>query len=214
MARLTKRDRAILEVAALKLSFLTLAFIARTFFSKAKDPERTAQRRMQHLVAGGWLYRLRISTRWPPPPVELLCEWEPGNRIPNCIDLSSRVRSRWRTSTGGRDLICFSATPKLKSFIGGYSAYDPVGGHADSHDVFAERVFEHFLRHRRNLAKSWVHESSTVDREGLIRPDFEFRTEDGTPFRLLEVCGRTYPPERYQRLFQSCAARNLPMELY
>lgn len=202
-------DIACVETLTQKLRFLSVEQAARMWWPGRRHS--TVRHHLRTLADEGWL--LRLTTAVPPALslVQPICSWSPGEEAPDFDALAYTAQKRAPRARTSMDL--FAAAPAAARRFGGRAGGFKLG-HL-FHDLNVAALYARLFTEDPASAEAWVGEDRLLlERAGDVCPDVELRTPDGTPYRVLEFAGTSYKAERFARLLDDCAFRQLPMEIF
>ena len=207
---LTMRDEEILTALTLRVRFLSLAQIARTWWSEASQPEAAALARIKLLRRAGLLQPFHAMAHPELALVAPIILWQPGEAVPNFGAASYQLISRWTQTV--------IATPSVIATSGAGNRFGGSGGRfprqsEHTHDLHMGALFLQFRQRFPNLMPYWISEERLREEKsaGEKLPDALLRTPDSA--RVIEF-GGAYRKEKLARFHEHCAGNLLPYELW
>lgn len=210
-SELTSRDRRILEILALRVRVLSVAQLARTFWSDAEHPHQAAIRRLVTLEAGGWIERLVILAH---PEIELaapVITWRPGEPLPEFGRVAYQLKSRWTQPP--QETAVAIASKSAGTWLGGRGGRPPRRSEA-THDLHLGTVFLRLMRDQPARAARWVSEASlqSVGRGRNEKlPDALLRLRAGTT--AIEL-GGAYSKTKLSEFHAHCVREKYAYEIW
>jgi hypothetical protein len=207
---LTERDREILETLTLKIRFLSVSQVARTWWADSANSVANARARLKALEQAGLIVRFTTIAH---PEIELaspIAVWEPGDRAPDFGSASWRLKSRWTKPP--------AATPSVIATKGAGHQFAGFGGRyprptEQTHDLHVAALYLGFRLLRPDEARAWVSEEILrADLRGADKlPDAMIRAGDSK--RVIEF-GGAYGKPKLASFHRFCAELELPYELW
>ena len=208
---LTPRDRALLDTLTQRVRVLSLAQVARTWFSGAAEPLRNAERRLRGLAARGLVERFVMSARPELVLLQPLFCWAPREPGPEFDRLAYRLEARWTAPAVPTRLII--ASRAAGTWLGGFAGRRPRRSEV-SHDLTLAGLYLRRLAERPELRELWLSEAR-LRRLGYgddaRLPDAMVRGHDTCT--VVEV-GGTYSARKLAAFHEFCADRDLRYELW
>lgn len=205
---LTKRDLDLLGTLLLRVRYLSLQQVARTWWGETKSPEKNANCRLQRLESGGLIHRFSVVVH---PEIVLeqpLFKWAPGKEAPDFGAIAYLLAGRW--SENYAPTPAFIASEKAARLLGGTGGKTPRASE-ETHDLHLATVYLLFRSQNPKRARSWIHEDSARRVSGEKVPDAYVGSGSGKV--AIELAGK-YPKEKLTEFHQYCVSRNLPYELW
>jgi hypothetical protein len=207
---LTRRDEEILTALTLRVRFLSLAQIARTWWSQASQPEAAAQARIKLLRRAGLLQSFHAMAHPELALVAPIILWQPGEAVPNFGAASYQLISRWTQTV--------IATPSVIATSGAGNRFGGSGGRfprqsEHTHDLHMGALFLQFRQRFPDLLPYWISEERLREEKpsGESLPDALLRSPERTC--VIEF-GGAYRKEKLLRFHESCADNFLPYEIW
>jgi hypothetical protein len=215
-AVITGRDKSILNLAALRISWLVVAALYSVLGFKSAE---TLRKRLDLLSRTGLLLRRQVICRLPEAILRPVFSFNPG-RAPAESDIASlayHLQNRWNNVTPRR-MTLYCASPRLLSLYGVGRRPPKEDSHA-SHDVLLTYVFASYAAHSPHEAAEFFHEryAEAFSMRGFkeVHPDAYLMT-GGRPegvYRVIEA-GGSYDKKRVLRLVQDSLNRNIHLEIW
>lgn len=207
---LTTRDEEILDALTLRIRFLSLAQIARTWWRAVRRGEATAKERLKRLERAGLIARFRVMAH---PEIELFAPvivWQPGDALPNFGAASYHLKSRWTKTVVSIPAVI--ATKGAGNRFGGCGGRFPRQSE-HTHDLHMGALFLSYRQRFPALMPSWISEERLREEKsyGEKLPDAILRAPDGE--RVIEF-GGAYSKEKLIRFHEHCVEKMLPYELW
>lgn len=212
-ANLTTRDRDILYTLTHKVRCLSLAQVARVWWSESREPVREAGRRLKANTEGGMLEMFDALAR---PEIELAAPvvvWTPGYEPPDFAALSYRLKARW-TGQPARRTRLLIATKKATKFLGGHGGRRPRTTEV-THDLHLAAVYCRMLTTGDRRVKKWVSEAELSARgwgQGDKLPDALIQGRRGK-HTVIELGGE-YSPLKLAQMHAEYEQRGLGYEVW
>ena len=209
---LTRRDLEILECLCLRVRYLSLAQVSRTWFQHTKNALANTQERLKLLEQAGLIARFIAMAH---PELELArpvyC-WQPGAITPNFGAASYQLKSRWTEPPMATPAVI--ATKQAGARLGGSGGRYPRPTE-QTHDLHLAAVFLRFRLLEPELASAWISEETfrkgLAERRGEKVPDAVIRTASGD--RVIEF-GGAYGKEKLLHFHHYCARLKLAYEVW
>jgi hypothetical protein len=209
---MTDRDREILETLTLRVRMLSVAQVARTFWSNGAIGEANSRRRLSQLDDAGLVHRLTVMARPELNLTEPLIDWRPGLEAPALGQVAYKLKRRWTEPV--RSTAVVIATARAASQLGGTGGRRPRASEI-THDLHMATVY---LLARTDHARSrrWISEAAYSKRWGKAGervPDAALLSSRGGRKKLIEV-GGAYPKRKLEGFHRFCEDQELGYELW
>lgn len=209
---LTTRDEEILDTLTLRVRYLSLAQLARTWWAETTDPLANATLRVRHLEQAGFLIRFTAMARPEFPLTRPVITWQPHDPAPDLGAASYQLQSRWKESARATPAVI--ATASAGHRMGGWGGRFPRQSE-QSHDLMMGALY---LQYRQLLSPAiitaqWISEEGLRQQKqaGEKLPDAILRTPLGD--RVIEF-GGAYSREKLRLFHDYCREKALPYELW
>lgn len=206
----------LLEALALRINFITVAQVARTWFADEKQPKTCARELLTRLVQAGLLSPRLLLNAFPEQSITApVFVWEVGQRAPNYGALSKRLRDRWKglawTQTQG-----FVITQKgAELFQGGL--VPELKMEDENHDLHMAAVFLFLRGTQPEWVKHWQSDRHYAQERGHP-PDHGEKTPDafiriGDWKRVVDF-GGAYHEKKVTSIHTFWSDAQIPYELW
>lgn len=209
---LTDRQKEILQTLTLRVRFLSLHQIARTWWTPTTAGMNGARRQLASLVDAGFVSKESLHAH---PELQLeapVLVWTPGNPQPHFGAVAYQLEKRWTENV--ETVPAYFATPKAAKHFGGVPGSQRHPYQA-THDLHVSTVFLKLFVADRDTADRWCSEDRLPElkryREKL--PDAAIKDQEGKIVRLVEF-GGSYNERRVEKLHRHCDDYSLPYELW
>lgn len=210
---LTSRDGELLDALSLRVRMLTLAQIARTWWSDSEYPQLAAHERLDRLVHAGWLYRTRGRAHCLAPFAAPHVVWSAGHWIPEFGPIAWRLRQRW--SGPAVPVTIYLATARTARRFGGRRRDRIARPFQIAHDLGTAEMFLAVRRHRPELMHRWIDEDRLAPyRRGQKLPDAVIAARPGADIELVLEFGAGYSKRRLAAFHADNESRGLPYEIW
>ena len=207
---LTKRDEEILDALTLRVRFLSVAQIARTWWGATRQAEATATARLKRLAQAGLLERFRVMAHPELALIAPVIVWQPGAAVPNFGAAAYQLQSRWTQTV--ISMAAVLATKGAGHRFGGRGGRFPRQSE-QTHDLHLGALFLVYRQRFPALFPYWISEERLREEKsyGEKLPDALLRPPEGE--RVLEF-GGAYSKDKLKRFHAHCAEKRLPYELW
>lgn len=209
---LTPRDLEILDTLTLRVRYLSLAQIARTWWTDAKDPLANARERLKILQREGLITRFTAMARPEFPLTAPVIVWQPNDPMPDFGAASYQLQSRWVHSALATPAVIATTTAGHR--FGGWGGRFPRQAE-QSHDLMMGALYLHYrqLFGHAVITTQWISEERLREQKqaGEKLPDAMLRSAQGE--RVIE-CGGAYSKEKLSHFHEYCAEQSLPYEIW
>ena len=203
-------EQQIVRVLADSVRVMTIAQIARTWWTDTRWGRSRATASLRSLASDGWLHMQRVLSRAINSPTAPLIDWIPGAGQPEFGDAARTLHQR--AMTDAKPVVVVVASRRAVTFYGNGRAA-AIKLTQMTHDL---NVSEVYLHHRRRglPARRWVSEDRLPsDWPIRERPDALLRDEQGSIVRAVEY-GGDYPASRLAELHAGLASLGIGYELW
>lgn len=209
-------DAEILDALALRVNFLTVAQVARTWFTDEARPKDAARKELTRLRELGLITARRLLNAFPEQPItEPVYVWEVGDRPPSYNDLSERLRSRWH-GLAWTEVTAFSVTEEgAASVVGGL--VPKLQAEDENHDLHMSAVFLVIRSKHPEWVTHWISDRHYHEERGRP-PGFQEKTPDALvrlkgEERVIDF-GGAYHPKKVGSIHRYWSALDIPYELW
>jgi hypothetical protein len=193
LMRFSPRDEAILHALSRKVRLLSLAQIARHWWSHVKAPEDAARRRLRELELAGWIVCVQPQARRLPPIIAPVVGWSPKQQAPDFSDIAQRLQCRWQ-----------GETVRVRAYVLGPTA-----------DLGVSEMYLNLLGQRPADAERWLGEDELAPyRQHEKLPDAVLADSPQARPELVLEFGGAYDARRVQQFHEDCAEQLLPYEIW
>lgn len=206
---LQARDEAILEILTCRVRVLSVRQVARTWWSRSKEPERNATERLRQLERSGLVELLSLRAH---PEIRLrhpLVTWQPGLPAPDF-----RTQARTLTNRFAKpdvETLCIIATTEAGLARAGSGGRPPRDSEV-THDIHLSAVYLQMYEELPTRARTWTAEANLPKGRFVKVPDATVR--DGIFSTAIEFGGASYDRHRLSEFHEHCAANELGYELW
>lgn len=206
----TPRDLEWLEVLTLRVRFLSLAQMARTWWEDSPAGRANAKARLQILARAGLITFFRVMAHPEINLVRPVYAWQPGQAEPNFGAASYRLQSRWRQTAVTTP--CVMASRAAGQRFGGHGGRLPRQSE-QTHDLHLGALFLQYRQWHPALMRYWIFEERLREEKsaGEKLPDALWRLPEGE--RVIEF-GGAYSKDKLARFHEHCAEKGLPYEMW
>jgi DNA-binding Lrp family transcriptional regulator len=209
---LTPRDLEILDTLTLRVRYLSLAQIARTWWADAKDPPANTRERLKKLEAAGFLLRFTAMARPEFALIAPVIVWQPNDPMPDFGAASYQLQSRWMHSAVATPAVIATATAGHR--FGGHGGRFPRQSE-QSHDLMMGTLYLHYrqLLGHAVITTQWISEERlrAQKQAGEKLPDAMLRSAQR---EFVIECGGAYSKEKLSHFHEYCAEQSLPYEIW
>jgi hypothetical protein len=213
LMRFSPRDEAILHALSRKVRLLSLAQIARHWWSHVKAPEDAARRRLRELELAGWIVCVQPQARRLPPIIAPVVGWSPKQQAPDFSDIAQRLQCRWQ-----------GETVRVRAYVLGPTADRHFGvsrrgrlkyDFQATHDLGVSEMYLNLLGQRPADAERWLGEDELAPyRQHEKLPDAVLADSPQARPELVLEFGGAYDARRVQQFHEDCAEQLLPYEIW
>jgi hypothetical protein len=209
---LTPRDVDILDTLTLRVRYLSLAQIARTWWANSQDPLANARARLKGLESAGFVLRFTALARPEFALIAPMIGWQPGDPTPDFGAASYQLQARWTQSAITTPAVI--ATTAAGHQFGGHGGRFPRQSE-QSHDLMMGALYLYYrqLLGPARITKQWISEESLREQKqaGEKVPDAILRTPHG---ELVIECGGAYSKNKLTQFHAYCDENAFPYELW
>jgi len=211
--RLTLRDWEILDALSLRIRMLSLPQIARTWWTRAADPQNAARERLDRLVCHGWLRRTQALVQQLSPFAAPQVVWSTGQWVPEFGPIAWRLRQRWARPAS--IVTVYRATSRTARRFAGRRRDHIARPFQMAHDLGTAEMFLAVRRQRPELVRRWIDEDRLAPfRRGQKLPDAAIADSPSAPIELVLEFGAGYSKQRLAAFHRDNEARGLPYEIW
>lgn len=207
---MNRHEEQIVRILADSVRVMTVAQVARTWWTDTRWGRDRASAAMTRLAAKGWLHVQHALSRPIQSFVSPLIDWRPGTRRPDFAAAARLLHQR--AIVDARTVkVVFAATRAVRFFSSGPAL--PVKLTQMTHDLNVSELYLHYRRS--GLADQCWTSEARLGRDWPLkeRPDAVLRDEAGTIVRAVEY-GGDYTASRLAELHAGLSSINLSYEIW
>ena len=197
----SRRDQQILNTLVLRVRVLSLAQVARTWWTETATGIARARRRLQDLERQGLVRLAMLSARPQLGLTDPLAVWQHELPQPDFGTVAHRLRERWKRAGSARRTEC--VLPE-----GGVGRVPRVS--ETTHDLHLAAVYLLMRQECPARARTWTFESELAHRNEKV-PDAIVR--DGRVTTAIELGGQ-YSREKLEQFHVYCRRRGMGYEIW
>ena len=206
----------LLEILALRVNFVTVPQVARTWFEHTEHSRTEARALLTSLVKENVLAPRLLLNAYAEQPVEKpVFVWELGDPTPDYRALSERLRARWH-GLSWLETQAFAVTQRGAEMVAG-GLTPALHAEDENHDLHVTAMFLTIRHEHPEWASHWISDRHYHQERGRP-PEFREKTPDAliriNGFRRVIDFGGSYHVRKVASIHEFWSAAKIPYELW